>query len=169
MHTHTHLTNVIFVYYANIHFIELFYEFCTFIRHYWKKKINSHCELVTSQPHWFSGSQPDISKFSILNNFLIYCPICMKFAPNRLVWEILWLRFHCFRSFSFKAFLPLANNLSFFGWPDGITFLATWNGLTTIFTVRTTHWSMFTSECRWQRRLAVRYNVGFMEQNGCTN
>ena len=24
------------------------------------------------------------------------------------------------------------------------------------------HWSMFTSNCRWQRRLAVRYNVGFL-------
>ena len=31
------------------------------------------------------------------------------------------------------------------------------------------HWSMFTSDCRWQRRLAVRYNVGFLEQNGCTH
>ena len=32
-----------------------------------------------------------------------------------------------------------------------------------------THWSMFTSDCRWQRRLAVRYNVEFLEQNGCTH
>ena len=24
---------------------------------------------------------------------------------------------------------------------------------------------MFTSDCRWQRRLAIRYNVGFLEQN----
>ena len=32
-----------------------------------------------------------------------------------------------------------------------------------------THWSMFTSDCRWQRRLAVRYNVGFLEQNGCAH
>ena len=31
------------------------------------------------------------------------------------------------------------------------------------------HWSMFTSDCRWQRRLAIRYNVGFLEQNGCTH
>ena len=31
------------------------------------------------------------------------------------------------------------------------------------------HWSIFTSDCRWQRRLAVRYNVGFLEQNGCTH
>ena len=91
MHTHTHLTNMNFVYYANNHFMGLFYEFCTFIRHYWKK-INIHCELVTSQPHWFSGSQLDISNFQLIfNNFLIYCLICMKFAPNSLVLEILWL------------------------------------------------------------------------------
>ena len=38
MHTHTHLTNVIFVYYANNHFMGLLYEFCRFIRHYWKEK-----------------------------------------------------------------------------------------------------------------------------------
>ena len=31
------------------------------------------------------------------------------------------------------------------------------------------HWSMFTSDCRWQRRLAVRYNVEFLEQNGCAH
>ena len=31
------------------------------------------------------------------------------------------------------------------------------------------HWSIFTSDCRWQRRLAVRYNVGFLEQNGCAH
>ena len=67
------------------------------------KKINSHCELVTSQPHWFFGSQPDISKFSILNNFLIYCPICMKFAPNSLVWELLWL----WLGFAFSDPFPL--------------------------------------------------------------
>ena len=41
MHTHTHLTNVIFVYYANNHFMELFYECCTFIRHYWTKSIST--------------------------------------------------------------------------------------------------------------------------------
>ena len=29
--------------------------------------------------------------------------------------------------------------------------------------------SMFTSDCRWQRRLTVRYNVEFLEQNGCTH
>ena len=40
MHTHTHLTNVIFVYYANNLFMWLFYEICTFIRHYWKKSIS---------------------------------------------------------------------------------------------------------------------------------
>ena len=28
------------------------------------------------------------------------------------------------------------------------------------------HWSVLTSDCRWQRRLAVRYNVGCLEQNG---
>ena len=66
-------------------FMELFYEYCTFIRHYWKKKSNVHCELVTSQPHWFSGSQLDISKCSIFNNFLVFSPICMKFVRKSLV------------------------------------------------------------------------------------
>ena len=46
------------------------------------KKINIHCELVTSQPHWFSGSQLDIFKFSVFNNFLVYSldlhKICTK-------------------------------------------------------------------------------------------
>ena len=56
--------------------------------HYWKK-INIHCELVMSQPHWFSGSQLGFSKVSIFDNFLVYSPICMKFAPNSLVLEIL--------------------------------------------------------------------------------
>ena len=31
------------------------------------------------------------------------------------------------------------------------------------------HWSMFTSDCQWQRRLAVRYYVGCLEQNGCAH
>ena len=35
--------------YANNHYVGLFYEYCSFIRHYWKK-INILCELVTSQP-----------------------------------------------------------------------------------------------------------------------
>ena len=26
------------------------------------------------------------------------------------------------------------------------------------------HWSMFTSDCRWQRGFAVRYNVGFLKK-----
>ena len=47
---HAHLTNVILVYYAINHFMGLFYEYCSFNRHYWKK-INIHCELVMSQPH----------------------------------------------------------------------------------------------------------------------
>ena len=37
--THTHFTNVIFVYYINNHFMGSFYEYYTFIRHYWKKLI----------------------------------------------------------------------------------------------------------------------------------
>ena len=49
-HAHTLLTNVIFVCHVNNHFMWLFYEYFTFIRNYWKK-INMHCELVTSQPH----------------------------------------------------------------------------------------------------------------------
>ena len=32
-----------------------------------------------------------------------------------------------------------------------------------------THWSMFTPDCPWQRSLAVRYNIGFLEQNGGTH
>ena len=54
-----------------------------------EKKINIQCELVTSQPHWFSGSHLDLSLFSNFNNFQIYGPICMKFAPNSLVLETL--------------------------------------------------------------------------------
>ena len=49
---------------------------------YWKK-VSIHGEVVTSQPHWFSGSQLDISKFSIFNNFFVYSPICMKFASKQ--------------------------------------------------------------------------------------
>ena len=62
------------------------------------EKININSEVVTSQPHWFSGSQLYISKFSIFNNFLVYCPIFMKLAPNSLVLEILplWAWFYCF-------------------------------------------------------------------------
>ena len=82
------------VFCATNHYVWLFYEYCSFIMHYWKK-INILCELVTSKPQWFAGSQLDISKFSIANNFLVYTPICMKFAPNSLVLEILsfWLGF----------------------------------------------------------------------------
>ena len=46
----TVLTNVILLYCEINNFIGLFYEYCIFIRHYWKK-INIHCEVVTSQPH----------------------------------------------------------------------------------------------------------------------
>ena len=102
MYTRTILTNVIFVYYANNHLIGLFHEFCTLVRHYWKN-INIHGELVTSQPHWFSSSLLEISKFSIFNNFLIYCPICMKFAPNSLVLEILWSCFTVSDPFPLKV------------------------------------------------------------------
>ena len=49
-HNHIHLTNVTFVYYANNHFMEVFYEYCILFRNYWEK-INIHCKLVTSQPH----------------------------------------------------------------------------------------------------------------------
>ena len=48
----------------------------------------NHFEVVTSQTHLFSGSQLESSKFSNLNNFLVYSSICMKFAPNILVLEI---------------------------------------------------------------------------------
>ena len=37
-------------FYATNHFVWLFYEYCSFIRHYWKK-FNILCEPVTSQPH----------------------------------------------------------------------------------------------------------------------
>ena len=39
------------------------------------EKINIHCGVVTSQPHWFSGPQLDISKFSVFNHFLVYSQI----------------------------------------------------------------------------------------------
>ena len=117
MPTHAHLTNVMLVCYATNHFVELFYEYCSFIRHYWKKKkkINILCELVTSQPHWFAGSQLDISKFSIANNFLVYCPICMKFVPNSLVLEILsfWLGFTVSDPFPLKLTYDFSINNSY--------------------------------------------------------
>ena len=50
IHKHIHLTNVMFFNYANNHFMEVFYEYCTLFRHYWEK-VNIYCELVTSQPH----------------------------------------------------------------------------------------------------------------------
>ena len=92
MHPHTQLTYMIFLYNANNHSMGLFYEYCTFIRYYWKK-INIHCELVRSQLHLFSDYQLDISKFSVFNNLFVYNPICMKLASNSLVLEILsfWL------------------------------------------------------------------------------
>ena len=34
-HTHTILTNVIFVYYSNTHFMGLFHENCVFRKIYW--------------------------------------------------------------------------------------------------------------------------------------
>ena len=40
-HNHTHLTNVTFAYYANNHFKEVFYEYCTLFRHYWEKSIST--------------------------------------------------------------------------------------------------------------------------------
>ena len=90
MHTHILLTVTMFAYYVNNQY---------------------HCELATSQPHWFSGSQVDISKFSIVNNFRLYSPICMKFAPNSLVLAILssCLRFKCFRSLSIKSLGKLSD------------------------------------------------------------
>ena len=111
MQTHAHLTHVILVYYATNHFVGLFYEYCLFIRQL-LEKINIHCELVMSQPHWFAGSQLDISKFSMVNNFLVYYLICMKFEPNSLVLEILsfWLWFYCFRSLSFNNHRSGADN-----------------------------------------------------------
>ena len=35
------------------------------------------------------GSQLDFSKFSIFNNFLVYSPIGINFAPNNLILETL--------------------------------------------------------------------------------
>ena len=81
MHTLALLTTAIFVYYVNNHFMGLFQEYCSLVSYNWKK-ININCELVTSQHHRFSGSQPDISKCSNANNVLVYSPSCLKFAPK---------------------------------------------------------------------------------------
>ena len=85
---------MISIYCAAYHFVGIFYEYWSFIRHYWKK-INIHCELVTAQPQRLAGSQLDIYKFSVVNIFFIYSPICMTFAPNSLVLAMLsfWLGF----------------------------------------------------------------------------
>ena len=84
MHTHTHLTHVICVYlYANNHFVGLFYESCTFISHLiLGKKSICECDITTSLICWFPAWH---SKFSIINKFLVYHPIYMKFVPNSLV------------------------------------------------------------------------------------
>ena len=57
-----------------------------------------------SQPHRFSGSQLDNIKFSIFNNFHVYSPICMKFAPNGVVLEIIsfWVWFYVSDPFPLK-------------------------------------------------------------------
>ena len=39
--THAHLTNMLLVYYETNNFVGLFYEYSSFIRHYWKKSIST--------------------------------------------------------------------------------------------------------------------------------
>ena len=72
-----------------------------------------HCELVTSQHHWFSGSPLDISKFSNVNNFLVYSPICIKFVPKSLVLEILsfWLGFTVSNPFPLMVSLRMCSTM----------------------------------------------------------
>ena len=41
IHNHTHLTNMTVAYYANNHFMEVFYEYYTLFRHYWEKSIST--------------------------------------------------------------------------------------------------------------------------------
>ena len=41
MHTHAHSIHVVFVFYANNHFVWLFYKIVSFIMHNWKKSISS--------------------------------------------------------------------------------------------------------------------------------
>ena len=59
---------------------------------------------MTSNPHWFSCSQLDFSKFSVFNNFLVYSTICMKFLQFGFRKPSFWLRFNCFWFFSFNNF-----------------------------------------------------------------
>ena len=51
-------------------------------------------DVTTSLIFWFPACLFQIFNF---NNFLVYIPICMKFAPNSLVLETLsfWLWFNC--------------------------------------------------------------------------
>ena len=88
---------------ANNHLIGLFHEFNTFIRHFWKT-INIHCESISHNLTNLLVPSLTFLNFQSSITFLFFCPICMKFAPNSLVLEILpfWLRLHCFQSFSFK-------------------------------------------------------------------
>ena len=72
------MSNVIFVYYVCNIFLGLVNEYYTFIRHYLETK-------SISQPHLLAGSQFHISKVPFCNNFLVYSPICMRFALNSLV------------------------------------------------------------------------------------
>ena len=53
----------------------LFYEKCILLGIIGKKSVSNVCQW---QPHWFAGTQLDISKFPIFNNFHNNGPICMK-------------------------------------------------------------------------------------------
>ena len=54
MQTFAHLTNVRLVFHATNNFVGLFYEYCSFIRHYWKKSISSvSSDVTTSLICWF--------------------------------------------------------------------------------------------------------------------
>ena len=52
---HSHLTNVTFVYYANNHFMEVFYEYCTLFRQYCEKYQYPLwvSDVITSLNCWF--------------------------------------------------------------------------------------------------------------------
>ena len=64
-----------------------------FVGNVQKSPIASHLKGLRCYRRLLNISQLDISEFSVVNNFLISGPICMKFAPNSSVLEILSLWF----------------------------------------------------------------------------
>ena len=84
--------------------------FCCMAAHICERG-NTGLQLFPWDSHWtilLQVLQLYISKFSIFKNFLVYHPICMKFAQNSLIlsnFHFSIYSFYYFRSFSFKGWI----------------------------------------------------------------